>query len=280
MPPRRSVKRVCLSYSGGLDTSVILHWLIEHYDCEVVAFTADIGQEEELAGLPEKAKQTGAIDCVVRDVREEFVHDYVFPAIRAAAVYEGSYLLGTALARPLIAKQQIAVARETGCDAVSHGATGKGNDQVRFEVTFRRLAPELGVIAPWREWDLRSRSDCIAYCEKYGIPVTATLEKPYSIDRNLMHTSYEGGVLEDPWRAPDEEMFIVTRSPQRAPDEPVELTIGFEKGTPVSVDGEALSPARLLTRINLAGVGGSNFLFIIKAGFKVRRPAAPSHPCG
>ncbi len=250
MPPRRSVKRVCLSYSGGLDTSVILHWLIEHYDCEVVAFTADIGQEEELAGLPEKAKQTGAIDCVVRDVKEEFVHDYVFPAIRAAAVYEGSYLLGTALARPLIAKQQIAVARETGCDAVSHGATGKGNDQVRFEVTFRRLAPELGVVAPWREWDLRSRSDCIAYCEKYGIPITATLEKPYSIDRNLMHTSYEGGVLEDPWRAPDEEMFIVTQSPQRAPDEPVELTIGFEKGTPVSVDGEALSPARLLPQLN------------------------------
>ncbi len=259
MPPRRSVKRVCLSYSGGLDTSVILHWLIEHYDCEVVAFTADIGQEEELSGLPEKAKQTGAIDCVVRDVREEFVHDYVFPAIRAAAVYEGSYLLGTALARPLIAKQQIAVAREMGCDAVSHGATGKGNDQVRFEVTFRRLAPELGVIAPWREWDLRSRSDCIAYCEKYGIPITATLEKPYSIDRNLMHTSYEGGVLEDPWRAPDEEMFIVTQSPQRAPDEPVELLIGFEQGTPISVDGEALSPARLLTQLNrvaaIHGVG-------------------------
>ncbi|MBW1686442.1 MAG: argininosuccinate synthase [Deltaproteobacteria bacterium] len=250
MPPRRSVKRVCLSYSGGLDTSVILHWLIEHYDCEVVAFTADIGQEEELAGLPEKARQTGAIDCVVRDVREEFVQDYVFPAIRAAAIYEGSYLLGTALARPLIAKQQIAVARETGCDAVSHGATGKGNDQVRFEVTFRRLAPELAVVAPWREWDLRSRSDCIAYCEKYGIPITATLEKPYSIDRNLMHTSYEGGVLEDPWRAPDEDMFIVTQSPQRAPDEPVELLIGFEKGTPVSVDGEVLSPARLLTQLN------------------------------
>ena len=250
MPPRRSVKRVCLSYSGGLDTSVILHWLIEHYDCEVVAFTADIGQEEELSGLPEKAKKTGAIDCVVRDVREEFVHDYVFPAIRAAAVYEGNYLLGTALARPLIAKQQIAVARETGCDAVSHGATGKGNDQVRFELAFRRLAPELAVVAPWREWDLRSRSDCIAYCEKYGIPVLATLEKPYSIDRNLMHTSYEGGVLEDPWRAPEEEMFLVTQSPQQAPDEPVELLIGFEKGTPVSVDGEALSPARLLTQLN------------------------------
>jgi len=244
------VKRVCLSYSGGLDTSVILHWLIEQYGCEVVAFTADIGQEEELSGLPEKARKTGAIDCVVRDLREEFVREYVFPAIRAAAVYEGNYLLGTALARPLIAKQQIAVARETGCDAVSHGATGKGNDQVRFELAFRQLAPELKVVAPWREWDLRSRSDCIAYCEKYGIPVKATLEKPYSIDRNLMHTSYEGGVLEDPWRAPEEEMFLVTQSPQRAPDEAVELLIGFENGTPVSVDGEALSPASLLTQLN------------------------------
>jgi argininosuccinate synthase len=158
--------------------------------------------------------------------------------------------VGTAVARPLIAKQQIAVARETGCDAVSHGATGKGNDQVRFELAFRRLAPELTVVAPWREWELRSRSDCIAYCEKYGIPVTATLEKPYSIDRNLMHTSYEGGVLEDPWRAPEEEMFLVTQSPQQAPDEPVELLIGFEKGTPVSIDGESLSPARLLTQLN------------------------------
>ncbi len=241
--PRHDVKRVCLAYSGGLDTSVILHWLIENHGCEVVAYTADVGQEEELSDVPEKAVQTGAIDCVVRDLREEFARDYVFPAIRGGAIYEGTYLLGTALARPLIAKQQIAVARETGCDAVSHGATGKGNDQVRFEVTFRRLAPELGVVAPWREWDLRSRSDCIAYAQKYGIPVAATLEKPYSIDRNLMHTSYEGGVLEDPWRAPEEEMFIVTQSPQRAPDEPVELLIGFEKGTPVSVDGETLSPA-------------------------------------
>jgi argininosuccinate synthase len=244
------VNRVCLSYSGGLDTSVILHWLSDNYDCEVVAFTADIGQEEELSGLPEKARKSGAIDSVIRDLREEFVREYVFPAIRACAVYEGNYLLGTALARPLIAKAQVEVARETGCDAVSHGATGKGNDQVRFEVTFRRLAPELEVVAPWREWDLRSRTDCIAYCEKHGIPVAATLEKPYSIDRNLMHTSYEGGVLEDPWRAPDEDMFIVTQSPQQAPDEPLELLIGFEKGTPVSVDGEALSPARLLTQLN------------------------------
>jgi argininosuccinate synthase len=236
---------------------VILHWLIHTYGCEVVAYTADIGQEEELAGLPEKAKETGAVDCVVRDVREEFARDFVFPAIRGGAVYEGTYLLGTALARPLIAKHQAEVALETGCDAVAHGATGKGNDQVRFELTFRALAPELDIIAPWREWDIRSRSDCFAYCEKYGIPVTATLEKPYSIDRNLMHISYEGGVLEDPWRAPDESMFIMTKSLEKAPDMPSEIVIAFERGTPVSIDGEALSPAQLLHRLNvLAGEHG------------------------
>jgi len=259
MSPRRSVKKVCLAYSGGLDTSVILHWLIENYDCEVVAYCADVGQEEELSGLPEKARETGAVDCVVRDLREEFVRDYVFPAIRGAAIYEGSYLLGTALARPLIAKAQAEVARETGCDAVSHGATGKGNDQVRFELTFRALAPELAVIAPWREkaWDIRSRTDCIAYAQKYGIPITATLKKPYSMDRNLMHISYEGGVLEDPWQAPDEDMFVLTRSPEDAPDAPQELRVGFEAGTPVSVDGETLSPAALLGRLNqIAGAHG------------------------
>jgi len=252
-----SVKRVCLAYSGGLDTSVILHWLIERYGCEVLAYTADVGQEEELVGLPEKARSTGAIDCVVRDLREEFVRDFVFPAIRGCAIYEGSYLLGTALARPLIAKAQTEVAREAGCDAVSHGATGKGNDQVRFELTFRALAPELRVIAPWREWDLQSRPDCIAYCQKYGIPVTATLEKPYSIDRNLMHVSFEGGVLEDPWREPDENMFILTRSPQDAPEHPSEILIEFESGNPVALDGERLSPAALLARLNqVAGEHG------------------------
>jgi argininosuccinate synthase len=255
--PRRNVKRVCLAYSGGLDTSVILHWLIDRYDCEVVAYTADVGQEEELSGLPEKAAETGAIDCVIRDLREEFVRDFVFPAIQGNAVYEGSYLLGTALARPIIAKHHALVARETGCDAVAHGATGKGNDQVRFELTFRALAPELEIIAPWREWDLRSRTDCFAYCQKHGIPVTATLEKPYSIDRNLMHISYEGGVLEDPWRAPDEDMFILTTSPEEAPETPSEIVIGFERGIPVSIDGEALSPATLLRRLNqLAGSHG------------------------
>jgi argininosuccinate synthase len=257
LPRQSGIKRVCLAYSGGLDTSVILHWLIEEYGCEVVAYTADIGQEEELAGLPEKARATGAVDCVIRDLREEFVRDFVFPAIRGAAVYEGTYLLGTALARPLIAQDQAAVARETGCDAVAHGATGKGNDQVRFELAFRALAPELAVIAPWREWDLRSRTDCIAYCEKYGIPVTATLKKPYSIDRNLMHVSFEGGVLEDPWRAPDEDMFILSRSPEAAPDRPRELVIGFEQGEPVAIDGEALSPAALLAKLNrIAGEHG------------------------
>jgi len=254
---RSAVKRVCLAYSGGLDTSVILHWLIQQYGCEVVAYTADVGQQEELAGLPEKARATGAIDCVVRDLREEFVRDFVFPALRGAAVYEGTYLLGTALSRPLIAKDQAEVARETGCDAVAHGATGKGNDQVRFELAFRALAPELAVIAPWREWDLRSRTDCIAYCEKHGIPVTATLKKPYSIDRNLMHVSFEGGVLEDPWRAPDEDMFILSRSPEAGPDRPAELVIGFARGNPVSIDGEGLSPAALLTKLNrIAGEHG------------------------
>jgi argininosuccinate synthase len=249
--------RVCLAYSGGLDTSVILRWLIERYDCEVVAFTADVGQEEELSGLPDKAKATGAVDCLVRDLREEFVREYVFPAVRANAVYEGTYLLGTALARPLIAKHHALVARETGCDAVAHGATGKGNDQVRFELTYRAVAPELGVIAPWRDWDLRSRTDCMAYAQKYGIPVAATLKKPYSIDRNLMHISFEGGVLEDPWRAPDESMFVMSVSPEEAPDAPAEILIGFEQGVPVSVDGETLTPARLLARLNkLAGAHG------------------------
>ena len=257
MSPACSVKRVCLSYSGGLDTSVILRWLIERYRCEVVTFTADVGQEEELSGVPEKARATGAVDSVVRDVREEFVRDYVFPALRGSAVYEGHYLLGTALARPLIAKHQAEVARETGCDAVAHGATGKGNDQVRFELAFRALSPELTVIAPWREWDLRSRTDCIAYAQKHSIPITVTLEKPYSTDRNLMHISYEGGILEDPWRAPDEDMFILTRSPEKALDEPVELVIGFESGTPVTFDGESLSPARLLAKLNrVAGAHG------------------------
>ena len=246
----RAVKRVCLAYSGGLDTSVILRWLMEEYGCEVVAYCADVGQEEELDGLPEKARATGAQDCVIKDLREEFARDFVYPAIQGNAIYEGVYLLGTALARPLIAKHHVEVARATGCDAVAHGATGKGNDQVRFELTFRALAPELTVIAPWRDWDLRSRTDCMAYAKKYEIPIEATLAKPYSIDRNLMHVSYEGGVLEDPWRAPDEDMFQTTVSPESAPDEAEELVIEFEAGVPVSIDGASLSPADLLRHLN------------------------------
>jgi len=268
MARKDSVNRVCLAYSGGLDTSVILRWLIEEYDCEVVAYCADVGQEEELTGLDEKAAATGAIDCVVKDLREEFARDYVYPAIKGAAVYEGVYLLGTALARPLIAKHHVEVALATGCDAVAHGATGKGNDQVRFELGFRALAPELAVIAPWREWDLRSRSDCIAYAQKYDIPITASVAKPYSMDRNLMHVSYEGGILEDPWTAPEEEMFITTVAPELAPDEVEELVISFEKGNATAIDGETLSPADLIVKLNLiAGRNGVGRVDLVENRF-------------
>jgi argininosuccinate synthase len=268
MARKGAPKRVCLAYSGGLDTSVILRWIKEEYGSEVVAFCCDVGQEEELSGLPEKARATGAVDCVIRDAREEFVRDFVFPALRGNAIYEGSYLLGTSLARPVIAKHQVEVARETGCDAVAHGATGKGNDQVRFELAYRALAPELGVIAPWREWDLKSRTDCMAYAQKYGIPVTATLKKPYSMDRNLLHVSYEGGILEDPWREPDESMFILTKSAEDAPDAPQELLIGFERGTPVSIDGDKLAPAKLLDRLNkIAGLHGVGRVDLVENRF-------------
>jgi len=268
MSRRGSVKRVCLAYSGGLDTSVILRWLIEEYGCEVVAYCADVGQEEELSGLPEKAAASGAVDCIVRDIREEFVSDYVYPAVQGAAIYEGVYLLGTALARPVIARHHVEVAKQTGCDAVSHGATGKGNDQVRFELAFRALAPELGVIAPWREWDLKSRTDCMSYAQKYEIPVSATLKKPYSIDRNLMHCSYEGGILEDPWRQPDEDMFQLTQSPEAAPDVAAEILVGFERGRPVSIDGESLGPVELLTRLNkLAGAHGVGRVDLVENRF-------------
>ncbi|MFT5442306.1 MAG: argininosuccinate synthase [Myxococcota bacterium] len=265
---KKSVKRVCLAYSGGLDTSVILRWLIEEYDCEVVAYCADVGQEEELAGLPEKAKASGAVECVIKDLREEFVSDYVYEAVRGNAIYEGVYLLGTALARPLIAKHQIDVARATGCDAVAHGATGKGNDQIRFELTFRALAPEIHNIAPWREWDLKSRSDCIDYAEKFNIPITASLEKPYSMDRNMMHISFEGGILEDPWTEPKEEMFMLTKSAADAPDQPVEMILGFEQGRAVSLDGETLSPAAMLTKLNVvAGAHGVGRVDVVENRF-------------
>ena len=252
-----AVRKIVLAYSGGLDTSVILRWLIEEYGAEVIAFCADLGQGEELTGLDGKARRTGAVGCVIDDLREEFVADFVFPMLRAGAIYESQYLLGTSIARPLIAKRQAESARAEGADAVAHGATGKGNDQVRFELTFAALAPELRVIAPWREWTLRGRPDLLAFAEQHGIPVPVTAAKPYSTDRNLLHVSYEGGILEDPWRAPDDDMFQLTISPQAAPDRPQEVEIEIDAGTPVAVDGERLSPAALLQRLNtVAGAHG------------------------
>lgn len=249
-------KRIVLAYSGGLDTSVILRWLIETYGAEVIAFTADLGQGEELIPIREKALRTGASRVYVDDLREAFVRDFVFPVLRANAVYESGYLLGTSFARPLIARRQVEVAREEGADAVAHGATGKGNDQVRFELTYAALAPELRVIAPWREWDLRSRSDMMAYAERHGIPVPTSPERPYSTDRNLFHISYEGGILEDPWTEPPEKMFQLTVAPEQAPDYPTHVEIDFEGGDPVAVDGERLGPVALLERLNR--LGGAN----------------------
>ncbi len=247
------VRKVVLAYSGGLDTSVILRWLLENYQCEVIAFVADLGQGEELDGVEEKALKTGASKVYVEDVREEFVRDYVFPALKANAVYESYYLLGTSLARPLIAKKQIEIARKEGADAVSHGATGKGNDQVRFELTYYALEPKIRVIAPWREWNLRSRTDLIRYAESYSIPIPVTQEKPYSSDRNLMHVSFEGGILEDPEKEPPEDMFIMTVSPQRAPDSPQEVSIEFDSGVPVGVDGKRRKPHEILAYLNEIG---------------------------
>lgn len=250
-------KRIVLAYSGGLDTSVNLRWLVETYRCPVVAFVANIGQEEDLEAIAQKAQQTGAEQVCVEDVREEFVRDYVFPALRAHAVYEGTYLLGTSLARPLIAKKQVEVARRTDADAVAHGATGKGNDQVRFELTFQALAPALRIIAPWREWELRSREALMAYARQHSIPVPTTPTKPYSIDRNLLHTSYEGGILEDPWQEPPAEMFTMSVAPEQAPDTPTYIEIDFEAGHPIAVNGTSYSPVTLLHTLNrLAGANG------------------------
>ena len=247
------INKVVLAYSGGLDTSVILRWLIETYGCEVICFAADVGQAEELGGLEQKALATGASRLYVEDLREEFIRDFVFTALKANAVYEGVYLMGTSLARPLIAKKQIEIARKEGATAVAHGATGKGNDQVRFELTYYALEPGIKVIAPWREWSFKSRSDLIAYAEQRRIPITATKQKPYSMDRNLMHISYEGGILEDPWVEAPEEIFILTRSPEAAPDRAEYVEIDFESGVPVAVDGEPMSPAALLDNLNQVG---------------------------
>jgi len=246
-------KKIVLAYSGGLDTSVILRWLIETYQAEVIAFTADLGQGEELIPIRDKARRTGASAVHLVDLREEFVRDFVFPVLRANATYEAGYLLGTSFARPLIAKGQVEVAAREGADAVAHGATGKGNDQVRFELTYAALAPDLQVVAPWREWDLRSRTEMMAYAERHGIPVPTTSARPYSMDRNLFHISYEGGVLEDPWVEPPAKMFLLTTSPEEAPDVPTELDVEFEAGTPVAVDGAQLGPVALLERLNRAG---------------------------
>jgi argininosuccinate synthase len=250
-----AVKKVVLAYSGGLDTSIILKWLQETYACEVVTFTADLGQGEELEPARKKAEMLGIKEIFVEDLREEFVRDFVFPMFRANALYEGVYLLGTSIARPLIAKRQIEIAKLTGADAVAHGATGKGNDQVRFELTYYALNPDIKVIAPWREWDFKSRSDLIEFAEKHQIPVAKDKrgEAPFSVDANLLHSSSEGKVLEDPAQEPPPYVYQRTLSPEEAPDKAVEITIGFEKGNPVSVNGTRLSPAELLTELNAYG---------------------------
>jgi len=249
---------VVLAYSGGLDTSAIVPWLKEHHDARVLCYAADVGQGDgELDGLEQKAVRSGAVGCVVDDLREQFVQDFVFPTVKAGAIYARTYLLGTSMARPVIAAGQVAAAREAGAGALAHGCTGKGNDQVRFELTYAALAPELDVIAPWREWAFRGREDLIAYLETQGIPTQATAEKPYSRDRNLWHVSHEGGILEDPGAAPPADLFLLTRDPLDAPDAPEEIVIGFEEGTPVAVDNVPLGPVELVSRLNeIAGVHG------------------------
>jgi argininosuccinate synthase len=247
------VKKVVLAYSGGLDTSVILQWLRETYGCEVIAYAADVGQGKELDGLEDKALKTGASKVYIEDLREEFARDFIFFAIRASAVYEGSYLLGTSIARPLIAKRQIEIARAEGADAVCHGSTGKGNDQVRFELTYYAFQPDIRVIAPWREWEFTAREQLFDYAKRHGIPVPVTKKKPYSMDRNLMHISYEGGILEDPWKEADEDMFKTTRSPEKAPDKPQYIEIAFEDGVPIAVNGKSMTPFQIVAHLNQVG---------------------------
>ncbi len=247
------IDKVVLAYSGGLDTSVILKWLIETYQCEVVTFSADIGQEEDFDQINENARNTGASKVYIEDLKESFVRDYVFPAFRANAIYEGQYLLGTSLARPLIAKRQVEIAKLENADAVSHGSTGKGNDQVRFELGYLAHEPHIKIIAPWREWDLNSRTALMDFARKHGIKVPTTHEKPYSTDSNLLHISYEGGVLEDPWVAPPEDIFTLTVSPKHSPDTPEVIEVTFQSGDPVAVNGNALGPVDLLTKLNRLG---------------------------
>ena len=248
-----TVNKIVLAYSGGLDTSVILKWLKEEYQCPVVAFAADLGQDEDWNAVRDKGMATGAEKVVIADLKETFVKDFIFPAFRANAIYEGSYLLGTSLARPLIAREQVRLAEAEGADAVSHGATGKGNDQVRFELTYMALNPHLKIIAPWRTWDLNSRTRLLSYAEEHNIPVPVTKEKPYSSDENLLHISFEGGILEDPWNEPDPDMFTMTVAPEDAPDSPSYMELDFAKGNPVAINGQTLSPADLFQELNRLG---------------------------
>lgn len=250
------IKKVVLAYSGGLDTSIMITWLKEHYDCEVIAYAANVGQEEELDGLKEKAIKTGASKVYIEDLTQEFAKDFIFPMLKSGAIYEGQYLLGTSIARPLIAKRQVEIALKEKADAVAHGATGKGNDQVRFELTFKALAPQLKIIAPWREWELKGRDEEIDYAHERGIPIPVSKKKPYSSDRNLWHISYEGGVLEDPWYEPKSDMFLLSVDPKKAPNTEEYVEIGFLKGEPVSVNSKKLSPVALIKELNK--IGGKN----------------------
>ena len=262
------INKIVLAYSGGLDTSVMLRWLKERYDCEVVCYCADVGQGEEMDGLEAKALATGASKLYIEDLRDEFVRDYVWTAVKANAVYEGIYLMGTSLARPVIAKRQIEIARREGADAVAHGSTGKGNDQVRFELTYYALQPDIRVIAPWREWEFKGRSDLIAYAAEHQIPITATAEKPYSTDRNLMHVSYEGGILEDPWAEPPENIFQLTRSPENASADAEYIEISFAKGEPVAINGQSLDAVPLLEQLNqTAGEHGIGRIDLVENRF-------------
>lgn len=255
--PTGEINKVVLAYSGGLDTSVIVPWLKNNYNCEVICFTADLGQQEELDGLPEKARASGASKIYIEDLREEFLRDFVYPTLKAGAVYERDYLLGTSFARPLIARRMVEIAEAEGADAVAHGATGKGNDQVRFELTVMALNPKIKVIAPWREWDIRSRKDALDYASEFDVPVTHTEKDIYSRDRNIYHISHEGGLLEDPWNEPEESMYQLSMSPEQAPDEPVYLELSFEQGEPVSLNGDRMNPVELFSRLNkLAGEHG------------------------
>ena len=249
----KQIKKIVLAYSGGLDTSIILKWLKQKYDAEIIAYVADVGQDDDFKQVEEKALKTGASKVYVEDLKKEFVQDYIFPIIKANAVYESRYLLGTAIARPLIAKRQVEIAQKENAEAVSHGATGKGNDQVRFELTYKALAPELKIIAPWREWEFKGREDLINYAKENDIPIPVTKDKPYSSDMNLFHISFESGILEDPWNEPNEDMFVMTKSPENAPDKPAYIEVEFEKGIPVGVNGKKMNEVELMKELNKIG---------------------------